>query len=415
MNRGLILAILIAYSILLIIPAVSAAPEKVDFTISTDPPGAHVSITSDERGTKIGVTPVTFQVLPDTFTVRIKDSAGRNHVSTVNVGEDGEVFALDLEASSGEPAAPEKVDFTISTHPQGADVSITSERGTKNGVTPVTFQVFPDTFTVMITDSAGRAHVSTEHVGEDGTLLTLDLEASPGEPADDHKVDFTISTHPQGADVSITSERGTKNGVTPVTFQVLPDTFTVIIKDSAGRSHVTTVNVGEDGDLLTLDLEASSQPTHEPEGTFEEQIADVVFTETNAIRVAEGKAALRRNTDIDTIALAHSNYLAPLNTVNHDNSDSRFAQIGEMGFGWKGENVAQVRSGSVRTFCDQVSHDVANTPEGLAEFAVDMLANHDACQSFGHRNNILNSEFTDIGIGVAKGTDSYIITQDFGG
>jgi uncharacterized protein YkwD len=163
---------------------------------------------------------------------------------------------------------------------------------------------------------------------------------------------------------------------------------------------------------LILDSGAGSCP---PEATFEDKIADAVFIETNAARSQKNLAPLKRNKSIDGIALPHAKYVASKGNANHDNVNTRYAEMGKLGFGPMGENVGPVSSGSQYDYCDKQPHTVANTPEGLAKFAVDVFVNHDSCQKYGHRDNILSSKYTDIGIAVAQGGGYYYIVQDFAG
>ena len=170
--------------------------------------------------------------------------------------------------------------------------------------------------------------------------------------------------------------------------------------------------------MLTRDLgvpetEAASVPVL----SFEEQIADAVFRYTNSIRQENGVPLLQRNKDIDAIALPHAEYLASVNNANHDNVDQRWDQLDVLGFNSLAENCVPVRSGSSYDYCDHDMHTIADTPDAIGEYAVDTLINHDWCEPMnnGHRTNILNPLYTDIGIGVAKGELYYYVTQDFGG
>jgi uncharacterized protein YkwD len=60
-------------------------------------------------------------------------------------------------------------------------------------------------------------------------------------------------------------------------------------------------------------------------------VADAVFTKTNAARSKEGKPPLKRNKDIDTLALSHSIYLADNDIDGHANWGTRSSEISKLG------------------------------------------------------------------------------------
>lgn len=174
------------------------------------------------------------------------------------------------------------------------------------------------------------------------------------------------------------------------------------IKESDYRNNVIVSSV----------IPVSSCP---PEITYEDKIADAIFTETNAIRSKNGLSPLKRNKNIDAITMSQSKHVASKGTADHENFDSRSSQMSNLGFKITGENVAPFRPGNQLDYCDQKLHNVADTPEGLAKFVIDVLVNHDSCNQNGHRNNILDNKYTDIGISVVKGVTFYFVTQDFAG
>jgi uncharacterized protein YkwD len=98
-------------------------------------------------------------------------------------------------------------------------------------------------------------------------------------------------------------------------------------------------------------------------------------------------------------------------------ADDRSKTIRGFGYQATSENIATGTSGNVYTDCNGGLHKVPNTPEGIAEFVVDMWMNHDTCHADGHKNNILGKKYaiTHIGAGVVKGSNGkYYIAQDFG-
>ena len=117
----------------------------------------------------------------------------------------------------------------------------------------------------------------------------------------------------------------------------------------------------------------------------------------NAERVGEGIAALTMRQDLREVARAHSEDMIARNFFDHVNPDGLdpFERMGNAGiiFSTAGENIA------------------SNTGfgESSASTAVDGWMN-----SEGHRNNILNAEFTHTGMGVATdGAGKFVYTQVF--
>ncbi len=164
-------------------------------------------------------------------------------------------------------------------------------------------------------------------------------------------------------------------------------------------------------------------PCSPPAGsTFEERMAAAVFTETNKARAVNGLPALCWDPKIATVSKGFASAMAAAQNMPGDHNlpgnlwNDRSKTINGFGFAISSirENIATGVSGNVYTDCNGPLHKVANTPEGIAEFVVDMWMNHDTCHNDGHRKNILAS-VTHIGVGVVKGSNGkYYIAQDFG-
>ncbi|WP_405094799.1 CAP domain-containing protein [Micromonospora sp. NBC_01412] len=118
------------------------------------------------------------------------------------------------------------------------------------------------------------------------------------------------------------------------------------------------------------------------------QVVDLV----NAERAKAGCGALKINSKLTTAAQAHSQDQADHRKMSHDGSDG--SGVGErldrVGYAWRayGENVAWNQQ----------------TPAAVMNAWMN---------SSGHRANILNCSFTEIGVGVATSDGPYW-TQDFG-
>jgi uncharacterized protein YkwD len=84
-----------------------------------------------------------------------------------------------------------------------------------------------------------------------------------------------------------------------------------------------------------------------------------------------------------------------------------------LGFsGSPAENVYRFEAVNQVSWCDNIPHLVTDTPDSVAEFAVDVFVNHDSCLGNQHHDNILNPIYTDVGIGVAKKGKTYYLTMD---
>jgi uncharacterized protein YkwD len=138
---------------------------------------------------------------------------------------------------------------------------------------------------------------------------------------------------------------------------------------------------------------------------------------TNEQRVENGLRPLKWNSALAEIARDHSEDMVSRNFFSHDNPDGedptararrhRFNVHKNLGGGWSSEGIAEniniMPSGNV----EGVGY-VSDTPKDIAYYSVDGWMN-----SPGHRANILDSQYTEIGVGVAKGSQGYYGTQNF--
>lgn len=123
----------------------------------------------------------------------------------------------------------------------------------------------------------------------------------------------------------------------------------------------------------------TAPPTTAAPAPAPSQIQQVV-TITNQRRAEAGRAPLSMNNLLNSAAQAHSNDQAAMNRMTHTGSDGSNAgqRISRTGYRWRawGENVAY----------------------GYRDAATVMNA---WMNSSGHRANILNGNFTEIGVGLA--------------
>jgi uncharacterized protein YkwD len=134
---------------------------------------------------------------------------------------------------------------------------------------------------------------------------------------------------------------------------------------------------------------APGEDAGQPAKTDDEAMTRMV----NAARVAEGLAALRRDPELDKLALEHSTEMRKQRVVGHDIGDGDpSARVGAAGITARitGENVAS-----------------ASTLEG---------AHRALWASPSHRGNLLFADFTRVGIAVVRGADGAVwVTELFAG
>jgi uncharacterized protein YkwD len=122
-------------------------------------------------------------------------------------------------------------------------------------------------------------------------------------------------------------------------------------------------------------------------------VAQQVLDLVNSARAQAGCNPVRSNSKLQAAAQGHSDDMAARNFFDHTNPDGQGpqARIDATGYKWStwGENIARGQSDATSVM-DSWMH------------------------SSGHRANILNCAFTELGVGVHQGTGGPWWTQDFG-
>lgn len=129
------------------------------------------------------------------------------------------------------------------------------------------------------------------------------------------------------------------------------------------------------------------------------QLEQLVIGEMNKERTKRGLAALRLDTDLASVARNHSSDMLSKDYFSHVsiNGCTTECRIKKAGYVWEsyGENL-QWMSGQNLSI------------EGMAEkITSGWMA------SGGHRENVLNPDFTHVGVGVVKEGDKYYTTADY--
>jgi len=147
------------------------------------------------------------------------------------------------------------------------------------------------------------------------------------------------------------------------------------------------------------------------------EIEQLIFQYTNEERRAKGENPLKWDDELASIARAHSEDMAENDYFSHTNlkGDGPTERAEKAGYPIRkdlsggyyavgiGENINEMPTGNVVGI-----GYVSNTPDDIAKTSVESWM-----ESLGHRQNILDSEYTNIGVGVAYDGHYYICTQDF--
>lgn len=136
------------------------------------------------------------------------------------------------------------------------------------------------------------------------------------------------------------------------------------------------------------------------------KIASKIVAKVNAKRASVGRAALTSNSILKSVAKAHSLDMDTRNFFDHVNPDGHDPgwRIAHAGYScsWWGENIAYIGATS----------SASGTADQIASRFVKMWWN-----SPGHKANMINSQFTQTGVGVVWGNCGYgngwIATQVF--
>lgn len=155
---------------------------------------------------------------------------------------------------------------------------------------------------------------------------------------------------------------------TPVETTTAPDETTTTVAEVEPEPSTTT--------------EAPAPPAEAPSSGEDAEFQQQVLQLTNANRAEAGCSALILDPTLNTVADGHSEDMAVRNYFSHDSPDGdgpgdRISDAGYQGRGW-GENIA--------------------AGHRTAEAVVEGWMN-----SEGHRRNILNCDFNELGVGYAQG------------
>lgn len=160
--------------------------------------------------------------------------------------------------------------------------------------------------------------------------------------------------------------------------------------DYTSENNGESQNEGNSNEIIT--------PPSQEDGSFYDQVEQLIFNKVNEERAKAGVQALTYNSTMETYARIKSKDMGVRNYFDHVDPDGEMitAQMARDGVSYNawGENIAYI--GGV------------TDPVALAnQFMTNWM------NSPGHRANILSTNFTSIGVGVYKSGNKYYATQEF--
>lgn len=196
-------------------------------------------------------------------------------------------------------------------------------------------------------------------------------------------------------------EEANTNNTNNQSKSVVKDRSTITNVDTPKGSNNTTkkpsTNVTKHSTNKTETNNKVETPT-QSEGDYLARVEDEIFNATNAERQKQGLPALKRNSTANKYARSKSLEMLNLNYFDHKSPKNGYIQDIAKRDGWKysriGENIYTMTGGQ------------ASSISGAS-------ITNSWMNSEGHRKNILNSGYTDIGIGVTFRNGKLYATQIF--
>ena len=156
--------------------------------------------------------------------------------------------------------------------------------------------------------------------------------------------------------------------------------------------------------VLTPPAVLPPKPVLPPPGIrYLEQVEDLVFEMTNQARRAKGVAPLIKDAELRNVARAYSNDMLVRRFFEHTTPDGvDFA-----------ERIVQQYSHRVKFVGENIWYASGYYPGNLHSMAKEIV--DDWLTSPGHRDNLLDPQFTHLGVGVSARQHTIRATQEFVG
>jgi uncharacterized protein YkwD len=173
--------------------------------------------------------------------------------------------------------------------------------------------------------------------------------------------------------------------------------------------QANSVSETNEGNNIAYDSTPVSITQTVPGGSVEAQVEAAILKYTNQERTAAGRLSLSQNAVLTSVARAHSLDMKNRNFFSHTNPDGLdpFQRMNAAGYYYwaAAENIAATSY-----------FTLSSNPDEVGRYFVQEMW----MKSTGHRENILSTSYTQIGIGVVYESDrssspyGFIATQDFG-
>ncbi|TPR13105.1 CAP domain-containing protein [Apilactobacillus timberlakei] len=192
---------------------------------------------------------------------------------------------------------------------------------------------------------------------------------------------------------------------------------------SNGKAHSINLNKfsGKLSDTISsINDHKASERLAEQVPTYLQQMKSQTLKDINNERQQRGISPLTETSDMDKIAAQRSQQL--INNFSHyDKSGNTMYEqdaqnLGINLSGYSGENIAGADLGQTYMSNDPKTYNNKNGID-MANMDNDSMMNYDQDQGNGHRDNILNVNFSKIGIGTSydSKSQSFYLSEDFKG
>jgi len=167
------------------------------------------------------------------------------------------------------------------------------------------------------------------------------------------------------------------------------------------------VGVAKSGDtfrvtqVLAGDLEFVASTNSVSNVIKDEEIADTIFEETNVRRSDARLPAFQKDLILEKAALAHSQEMAQLNYFEHRSPNPKHYRV---------RDRVRLAGADPRRLGENIYRC-----SGYAENTIALRAMLSFMQSQAHRDQILDDDYTRLGVGVARINNSFYVTQVFAG
>lgn len=247
--------------------------------------------------------------------------------------------------------------------------------------------------------SCGIATAIVTHGGSPSTAKIIPLSVSaPGGAQPIHNITVRSSSGVQGLRVNVAQAKAEPQykavAIDPSKIGTIPSgsDFSGDLTNYADPEVLRALLGSDSGDDVTADEESDDTPTESPRRSNRSvaQLVRDLFDKTNEERARYAVAPLKRDRALEYAAQGHSDWMCDAQTLSHT-SDIPGQEKPSQRIHFAGTKTGIARGRTV------MSENVLYNSIGDAETMINQWMN-----SQGHRENLLNSQMTQVGIGVTK-------------